>query len=77
MNSIYRLNRMSKRIVNTGTGVCALAYLGILYRCIELSEGSTLKYNEVMQMLENVTMSLLLVVVFALILDIHIKYSEN
>ena len=76
MNRIYRLNKLSKRIVNTGTGVCTLAYLGILYRCIELSESTVLKYNEVMQMLENATMSLLLVVIFALMLDIHIKCSK-
>lgn len=77
MKEKFILNRLSERILNTGLFICILGYLGILIRSYYISQTEILKSREISLMLEHVSMTVLIVVIFALILDIHIKHSEK
>ncbi|MBE6572940.1 MAG: hypothetical protein E7652_00935 [Ruminococcaceae bacterium] len=77
MKKIYSLNKYSEKILNIGLSICLLAYFGIFLHLYNLSEVREIKEQEISLMLENINMSILLVVVFALVLDIHIKRNDR
>ncbi len=71
------LCRLSALIFNIGLPCMIAAYLFVLFYTYRAINYDILILSEITLMLENITMSLLLIVAVALITDIHIKHENR
>ena len=72
----YILNPLSRKLLYTGMPVCIAAYFFVMLDIYRTVTGGAVILSNVYAMIENVSMTLLLVVAAALILDIHIKRGK-
>ncbi|MBR6514228.1 MAG: hypothetical protein IKT46_05265 [Clostridia bacterium] len=76
MKERYILNPLSHRLLHTGVCICIAAYFFVMLEIYNtVSKGVLIESNAYI-MIENVSMTLFLVVAAALLLDIHIKREK-
>ena len=76
MKERYILNPLSKKILHTGMLICIAAYFSVMLHIYRTVCNGVIIQSNVYTMIEHVSMTLLLVVAAALVLDIHIKYEK-
>ena len=76
MKERYVLNPLSQRILHTGMIICIMAYFFVMLDVHHTVNNSVIIQSNVYTMMEHVSLTLLLVVAAALLLDIHIKHEK-
>ncbi len=76
MKEKYILNPVSRRILHIGLAIVSLAFFFVMLHVYNTSENGVIVMSNVYTMIEHVSMTLLMVVTAALLLDIHVKTEK-
>lgn len=76
MKERYILNPISQRLLHIGICICIAAYFFVMLEIYHTVNNGVLIQSNAYAMIENVSMTLFLVVAAALLLDIHIKREK-
>ena len=76
MKEKYILNKLSQRILHIGLAIVTLAFFFIMLHIRNTLENGVVIMSDVYTMMEHVSITSLIVVAAALLLDIHIKTEK-